>query len=502
MASNDKRTELIWGLTAAMLSGAAWWLGTGLAPIPWLTWLAPLPVLLAAPRLRWQYAMLAALASGACAGLNMWHYLCGVIGLPAMVGVLVAAGPAVTFAMGVRLHRLYALRGQLVRAALVLPAMWVGVDYLSSLASPHGVFGSLAHSQVDLLPVLQLASVTGLWGVSFVVLLAPSALAVVLLPGARPRLRASIGGAALLAVVAVLGFGVARLQAPATGSMRIGLASLSGPFHAPLAAPEGQALLQRYLAVIDQLAAQGAQAVVLPETAFSSAQAAIPELAASAARHGIWIDAGVAAKDAEQQLRNQSIAFGPAPSQIGAYAKHHLIPGLENQYQPGTGYTMLPGGRTGLAICKDMDFHDTGRAYAQRGANLLLVPAWDFDIDGTLHSRMAVLRGVENGFAIARAARRGKLTLSDDRGRIVAEASDQHGDAQLVATVPLYQSVTLYGRWGDWFAWGCLALLALILLQKKDAVASFFWLLRVVFQADFRPRARKASMPRPPNSMA
>jgi apolipoprotein N-acyltransferase len=462
MASNDKRALLAWTLAATILSGAAWWLGTGLAPQAWLTWLAPLPLLLIAPRLRWQYAALAALCAGACGGLNLWHYLCGVIGLPLTIGVLVAVGAAVKFVLSLLLHRYFLLSGRPGRALLAFPALWVTLDYLGSLGSSHGVFGTLAHSQVDALHVLQLASLTGLWGVSFIVLLAPSALAVVLRPDVPRRQRALAGGVAALLVVATFGYGAARLRQPASGSMRIGLASLDGPFRASLATLEGKAQLQRYLAVIDRLAAQGAQAVVLPETAFSTDQPAIPELAASAARHRIWIDAGVALKD-----RNQALAYGPSPAAAAGYAKHHLIPGLESQYQPGTDYAMLAGTQTGLAICKDMDFHDTGRAYAARGANLLLVPAWDFDVDGAMHSRMAVLRGVENGLAIARAAKRGNLTLSDDRGRIVAETSDAHGSAQLVADLPLYQSRTLYARWGDWFAWLDLFLLAIILLPRR-----------------------------------
>jgi apolipoprotein N-acyltransferase len=53
-------------------------------------------------------------------------------------------------------------------------------------------------------------------------------------------------------------------------------------------------------------------------------------------------------------------------------------------------------------------------------ANLLLVPTWDFNLDRWLHARMAVLRAVENGFALARSARNGLFTLSDNRGRILA----------------------------------------------------------------------------------
>ena len=71
-----------------------------------------------------------------------------------------------------------------------------------------------------------------------------------------------------------------------------------------------------------------------------------------------------------------------------------------------------------------------------------------------------------NRFAMARAARRGRLTLSDDRGRVVAEASSEQHDATLVGNLPLYSSRTLYGRWGDWFAWLDLIILAVCLVMS------------------------------------
>ena len=118
----------------------------------------------------------------------------------------------------------------------------------------------------------------------------------------------------------------------------------------------------------------------------------------------------------------------------------------------------------GLAICKDMDFHDIGDAYAARRTQLLLVPASDFTVDGWLHSRIAIMRGVESGFAVARSAHAGRLTLSDDRGRVVAEASSEAGDAELVGDLPLRETHTFYAQWGDWFAWLDLIALAACLV--------------------------------------
>jgi apolipoprotein N-acyltransferase len=471
MASSANRSVVWAGAAATILSGAAWWFGTGLHPQAWLTWLAPLPLLLLAPRMRWQYAALAALCAGACAGLNLWHYLINVIGLPLPVGAIAALAPAVTLALALLLFRRLWLVRRYAAAAVAFPSLWAAVDYVSFRGSPHGTFGSLAYSQLDVLPFVQVASLAGIWGVSFFLLLGPAALAIGLIPGQDRRQRLLVTGVAFLLLAAVFAFGFARLQAPATGSMRIGLASMPGKLRPAVDSAEGQAMLARYLAAIDTLAAQGAQVVVLPETVLATDKATIPEFAASAARNRVTINAGIALKDGARGQRNSALAFVPGAAAPVGYAKHHLIPGFEDHYRPGTDYAMLPGTRTGLAVCKDMDFHDTARAYSDRGANLLLVPAWDFAADGRMHSRMAVMRGIENGFAIARAALRGNLTLSDDRGRIVAETSDELGDATLIGEVALHDSHTLYARWGDWFAWLSLATLVAALAMSRGKTA-------------------------------
>jgi apolipoprotein N-acyltransferase len=73
---------------------------------------------------------------------------------------------------------------------------------------------------------------------------------------------------------------------------------------------------------------------------------------------------------------------------------------------------------------------------------------------------MAVMRGIEGGFAVARSARDGLLTLSDDRGRILAETSAVGRDdvVSLVAELPVRGGATPYRLWGDGFGAGCVAL--------------------------------------------
>jgi apolipoprotein N-acyltransferase len=100
--------------------------------------------------------------------------------------------------------------------------------------------------------------------------------------------------------------------------------------------------------------------------------------------------------------------------------------------------------------------------------SVLWVPAWDFDRDGWLHSRMAMMRAVELGCPMMRTARGGRITITDSRGRVLSEAiTEGNRQASLLAPVAFEAGPTLYQQWGDWFGWvnlialACLALIAL-----------------------------------------
>jgi len=143
------------------------------------------------------------------------------------------------------------------------------------------------------------------------------------------------------------------------------------------------------------------------------------------------------------------------------YSKHHLVPGFEDHMRPGSdriGFQRLAV-PCGVEICKDMDFPALSRSYSADGVGLMLVPAWDFDADRWLHCRMAVLRGVEAGFSIARAAKQGLLTVSDACGRVIAEErSDAAPFSLLTARVLVTHETTPYARYGDWLPRACVVL--------------------------------------------
>lgn len=115
------------------------------------------------------------------------------------------------------------------------------------------------------------------------------------------------------------------------------------------------------------------------------------------------------------------------------------------------------------------------RKYGKKDISFLCIPAWDFVIDDWLHSRMAVLRGVENGFYEIRTAREGRLTISDGYGRIIAEAnSSNEKETTLIGKIALKTTNTLYSQLGDWFgilnitAAACFIIFLIIISNKKQ----------------------------------
>jgi apolipoprotein N-acyltransferase len=123
-----------------------------------------------------------------------------------------------------------------------------------------------------------------------------------------------------------------------------------------------------------------------------------------------------------------------------------------------------------------MDFPTTVRTDAAMGARLMGVPAGDFGTDAWLHARMSIMRGVENGFALVRAANEGLVTASDAQGRLIATKMDTPaGLTMVVADLPLGPGPTLYTRIGDVFPWLCVVLISLsvfLLPPKKQDVAA------------------------------
>jgi apolipoprotein N-acyltransferase len=348
------------------------------------------------------------------------------------------------------------------------------VDYLISVISIHGTFGNIGYSQMNWLPIVQIASVTGIWGISFCMFFF-AAMAAVLFSAEPKSRKFPVAIAACFFLGCVFGYGMWRLVVRPKDSPTVKVAlvasSAKGNFFA--GSPEElHAVLERYADAMKPLSSQGVHLIILPEhigpitdSSEASADALLSQMAKDT---GAYVAIGVERIGANLS-RNQERLYSPSGGLVATYNKHHLLPPFESPFTPDTKRTVVdqPFGKWGVEICKDMDFPRLSREYSQDGIGLLIVSASDFVADGWLHGRMAVLRGVEGGFSIARSANLGILTATDDRGRVLAEQNTIIGPPFVTAIedIPVRHDATIYSRFGDWFAWLCMAIFLVALLS-------------------------------------
>lgn len=266
MASALKRPLLL-ALLAVLLTAALFLVGNGMNPLWPFMWVAPLPVLLLAAEAEstWVVAVSAAL-SMLLGSLTMLYYLHFVLRGPITAWLIPFSVVSLLFTAGVLLFRALLRRGAVIAAIIGLPAFWTVCEYLNSFSPQSGTAGSLAYTQLRFLPFLQLASLTGPWGMTFLLLLFPCGIAAALhIRLAKPAQAVRVMGSALVILVAVLIFGIVRLSGTQSSQkIKVGLLATDT---VQIADPGSstQKLLLSYAEQAESLARQGARIVVMPE---------------------------------------------------------------------------------------------------------------------------------------------------------------------------------------------------------------------------------------------
>lgn len=412
----------------------------------------------------------------------------GVMPLP---GIAYGVSTAIQAAFGVlpfALDRLVAPDLPGVAATLLFPAAWTAVEFGTSRANPYGTWGSVAYAHRGYLPLVQLASVTGIWGIVFLTTWFGSLAAWVAITGlSSPD---TLVGAVTFAVVLglVIFGGSIRLLRGATDGPVVRVAAIEPTGHrvdqeqlmSMLAAAQSAstdrgdlrrsfgALHDLLLATSERELAAGASVIVWPEATapvLAEDEAALLQRGGALARsHGAHLLMGVATLHAGPPFRieNRAILVGPSGESAFAYRKTRPVPGWEAQVSLAGDGTIpvraTPFGRLAAAICFDLDFPGLLRQAGIGHADLLLAPASDWPAIAMIHHAMAAFRAVENGFTLVRSARWGVSGVVDPYGRTraITDHAALGGDAA-VAFAGTAGRRTVYARVGDAFAWLCIA---------------------------------------------
>ncbi len=467
-----------------LLAGLFWSFAGGRYAIGVAAWLAP------AFMLRWLCSWRAAVGfplavlAAAAANYFAWRGVASVI-MPPDLYFVFAGVTAVVHLIPYFAYRALSPRRAGFAATLIFPAAVVTLEYLLSLVSPLGTWNALAYSQTRNLPLIQIASVTGIYGVSFVVAWFGAVLSWAWEQKFEWKKigRGAITYAAIVA--AVLLYGGARLAlSRAVETVRVaGVISrtffltehpeLWAPLLAgePLSSEATAALRAETAAVNDDLLARtrkearaGAKVVIWGEAGaqlLAADEAALTARGRELARQErIYLGMALATLSPgnPKPVTNKFTFIDPAGNVAWDYLKSKPVPGPEAAISlPGDGLIPTfetPYGRLAGAICYDMDFPAMIRQAGRAGADIMLVPAHDWRELGRLHADLAVFRAVENGFSLFRPDNEGVSVAADWLGRPLATTDYfSAADPVIIAYLPKRGVRTAYARAGDVFAW-------------------------------------------------
>ncbi len=374
----------------------------------------------------------------------------------------------------------------------VAPLAWVAVEFLRAHLFTGFPWVPLGNSQIAVLPIVQIASVAGVYGVSAVVCLVSTGVAVAWLTRGAAARQAL--GAVALTLVVVAGWGAWRLAddrlVSAGQPLAVGIVQGNVPQEQKWDPAYGGTILDTYDGLTRDVAAAGARLVVWPESATPfffeedpAGNLAIRTLARETATT-LLFGTDEIERDRPPRFYNSAFLVGPDGNTVARHRKSHLVPFGEYvpmrrllffvaplvesvaDFTAGDGIIPLPvdGRPVTAAICYEAVFPHLAREATRAGSTLLVTvtnDAWyGWSSAAWQHFDQAAMRAVEQGRYLVRAANTGVSGVVDPYGRVVARTS-LFETTTVRADVRLLDGSTVYATIGDSLAWAA-AVVALV----------------------------------------
>ena len=417
-------------------------------------------------------------------------------GLPVAVAVLVCGLLVVFLSLYVGLFGWLlarAFRHVGARAVWAAPFIWTGSEYLRSWVGGGFPWVLLGYSQATVAPIAQVASVGGVFLLTFVVALVSAAAAWTALTR-RPS-RWLVSGAVIAGVIAAGLWGALRIREGSLvrdgAAVRVGLVqgniAQQDKWNPDLALP----ILHRYLDMSRQALAAGADVVIWPESSTPFFLEENPALAneirrlAQQAQRPFVVGSDQIERAQRNRFYNSAFLVGPDGQTRAVYRKMHLVPFGEYvplrqllpfvgtlveavaDFSPGLEPVLLPidGHPLSVAICYEVVYPWLIRGFVLGGSELLVTitnDAWYGTTSAAYqHWEQASLRAVEQGRYLVRAANTGITGIVDPYGRVIARTRLFETEV-VTGDVRWNTGRTLYATIGDLIAWISLVVMMLI----------------------------------------
>jgi apolipoprotein N-acyltransferase len=494
-------------LALAIVSGALFVLSFPKFGHPAFGWIALTPLLVALSGAALRRAFLLGLTTGIIYFTGTLYWITGVLaaygGLQTWVAVLINAGLIAYLALFPALFALITRRIVMAygRSALMAaPVVWVATELARSYITSFP-WELLGYSQVTVLPIAQLASLFGVYGLSMLVAAVSAALAFAAAGPPQGPVRYMPAAGALMIVLTIAVWGSRRVAASewtrAGEPIRIGMIQGNVDQAQKWDVKRASAIFQDYVNLTRQAIREGAQLVLWPESSTpflfeeNLPAAAVVRTLAQQARVPMVFGSDQIERGRPDRYFNSAFLVRADGTTGGVYRKMHLVPFGEyvpfqrllffaaplteqaGTFSPGLNPELLPvdGHRLSVAICYEVVYPDLVRQFVTGGSELLTTitnDAWFGQTSAPVqHFQQAAMRAIENGRYLVRSANTGISGIVDPYGRVLAE-TPIFQSAVLVGEARFLRTSTFFSRHGDVLAYAsALATAALLVLARR-----------------------------------
>ncbi len=378
-------------------------------------------------------------------------------------------------------------------STLIFPLTMVSVEFINT--SFFGSWAATAYTQFDHLSLIQISSITGIWGITFLVFWLAAVVNWALENrSAGKKIRKGIGIYSAILLFVLL-YGGLRLAVFPPDSETVNVISFtpqkeldsyfnalekSGYNSSVSMAKTARDSLSILLDKVhkdmfkrnDEIMGPDTGICVWPEGTISVLEedesVFIRKGKDLAKKNKSYLLLGymlIPQQDPANLRENKAVLINPAGAVEFEFLKANATPGATDKEGDGEiPVAETPFGRVSTAICYDMDFTSLIHKAGKQDVDIMLVPAWDWkDID-PLHARMAVFRAIENGFSMVRQTGNGLSIAVDHQGRTLASMDHfTTTDFTMAAQLPRKGIKTIYALTGDLFA--LMSMLMLLVLS-------------------------------------
>ena len=504
----------------SVLSGLLLTLSFPVAGFHWLAWIALVPLVFSSRNLPFNSSFKLGFIAGLAHYLTLLYWLVGTMrtygNLPLYLSlpVLFLLAAYLALYIGFFLGILSGASKKPIAALAIAPVLWVTLEYIRSLLFSGFPWELAGYSQYKNLIMIQISDITGVYGVSFLIVVCNMTALVTLLWLTKKKwhgqiISGKIAAAALTALALTAGltfcYGKQRLI---TVRKTISVA----PTHT-ITIVQGNieqgvkwnpayqvSSVQKYLNLSSRARTAKPDLIVWPETAapfyflYNKKLSDLLKNGINNFKSNFLIGAPsfIIKKEKVIDYFNSAYLLSPDGKVHGKYNKAHLVPFGEyiplkrflpfvgkmvegiGDFVPGQKGSVIRQGKLGLGvlICYEVIFTDLARAMAKNNADLLINitnDAWYGRSSAPYqHFSMGVFRAVENRRSLIRSANTGISGFIDPTGRIT-DQTDIFKEAVITRSVPLMSQKTIYTRFGDWFAITCIIITTILLrLYLRD----------------------------------